>query len=202
VAATDKFGSQRESSRLTRSCIAVACVVLGILLIHFTGIVASADQTREQCDKCCKNSQQDEYYLEQCKLKCFRNPEHCSDLKKHREAAPAPTESEVPRAAHPRQPATVAEPVQPPAPHPQRPEQPKPAVRAEIVIPNPLTLVPGKEWEAAGQILMANGISPQSPKYQAGLRSIEAVLIEFAKANPAGGKLPKAQLERIIRQAR
>jgi hypothetical protein len=63
-------------------------------------------------------------------------------------------------------------------------------------------MVPGREWEAAGQILAANGVSPQNPNYQAGLKAIEAVLIEFAKANPGGGKLPTAQLERIIRQVR
>jgi len=177
--------------------------------------VSLAEQTRDQCEKCCQNSQQDEYYLEQCRLKCFRNPDHCSGQKAHREAAPRPSEAPVPPAAAQQPPpATDFQPPEPaPGPPamgeparpmpPPRPAQPKAAPpKAAFIWPNPLNLVPGREWEAAGLILAANGISPQNPNYQAGLKSIEAVLIEFAKANPGGGKLPTTQLERIIRQIR
>jgi hypothetical protein len=211
VAPIDKTTNIRKSSRLAHSvsCVTVPVVFLAALLFQIISIAAYADQTREQCDKCCRGSQQDEYYLEQCKLKCFRNPDHCAEQKGHREAAPAPAEPAPPRAATPQRPrATVAEPAQPPmtveprVAEPSIPAQQKPAPRAGFVYPNPLTLVPGKEWEAAGQILTANGVSPQNPKYQAGLNSIESVLIDFARANPTGGKLPTTQLEKIIRQVR
>jgi hypothetical protein len=203
VTAIEQLTIQRKSDQLANpeSYLVVAAVLLATLLIHFAGVTASADQTREQCDKCCKGSQQDEYYLEQCKLKCFRNPNHCAEQKGQREAAPAEP-APAPAATQQRPPASIAEPEQPPSPAPPRPAQQKPAPRAAFVSPNPLTLVPGKEWEAAGQILAANGISPQNPKYQAGLKSIEAVLIDFARSNPGGGKLPTAQLEKIIRQVR
>jgi len=170
-----------------------------------------ADQNREQCDRCCRKTIQDEYYQDQCVLKCFRNHDHC------RESASAPAES-APEQPKP----TTAE--QPPA-HPRRAQpgyaqpappggQPGPGAVAQeppprqpsrgpaFQFPNPLNLAPGREWEAAGQILMANGFTPQHPNYQPALKAIEGVLVNFGRANPSGGRLPKNQLEQIIRHFR
>jgi hypothetical protein len=61
-------------------------------------------------------------------------------------------------------------------------------------------LSPGREWEAAGQILAANGIPPQHPNFTAGMKAIEGVLTDFARRNPGGGDLPVDQLERILAQ--
>lgn len=169
---------------------------LGVLLfgivpvfafVHLLGSAAFALQTREQCDKCCQAQYADEYYTEQCKLKCFRNPDHCVGQKSMRKAAPAPTPSAE---APPRRPAPSAE-----APRPQ----PK---RRAFQWPNPLNLAPGREREAAAQILAINGILPQHPQYAAALQAVESVLVNFARANPTGGKLPTAQLENILRQLR
>jgi hypothetical protein len=63
-------------------------------------------------------------------------------------------------------------------------------------------MAPGKEWEAAAQLLAYNGISPQHPNYQPALRSVEQILTQFARANPGGGRLPTAQLDRVIKQFR
>ena len=102
-------------------------------------------------------------------------------------AAPPPPAAEAP----PRQPAPSAE--APPRQQPQRP-----AFR----LPDPLNLSPGRERDAAAQILALNGVMPQHPQYAAALQAIENVLVSFARANPSGGKLPKAQLENILRQLR
>jgi hypothetical protein len=65
-----------------------------------------------------------------------------------------------------------------------------------------LNLSPGRERDAAAQILALNGVLPQHPQYAAALQAIENVLVNFARSNPSGGKLPKAQLENILRQLR
>jgi hypothetical protein len=65
-----------------------------------------------------------------------------------------------------------------------------------------LNLSPGRERDAAAQILALNGVMQQHPQYAAALQAIENVLVSFARANPSGGKLPKAQLENILRQLR
>ncbi len=165
--------------------------------------VAMAEQTREQCNKCCKSTIEDEYYEEQCVLKCFRNHDHCTDAKgakateraeavKPEKEKPAPQ----PRATQPSQPAQ----------NPRESDSTRPAppqhkeVRQPFKWPNPLNVVPGKEWEAAGQILIVNGIPPQHPNHQAALKAIEGVLVNFARANPSGGRLPTGQLERILKQ--
>jgi hypothetical protein len=161
---------------------------LAFAILPMLGSAALGDQTREQCDKCCQAQNADEYYMEQCKLKCFRNPDHCMGQKSMRKpAAPPPPAAEAP----PRQPAPSAE-----APPRQQPK--KPAFR----LPDPLNLSPGRERDAAAQILALNGIMPQHPQYAAALQAIENVLVNFARANPTGGKLPKAQLENILRQLR
>ena len=62
--------------------------------------------------------------------------------------------------------------------------------RGMLVFPSPLNLVPGREAEAAGQILNLNGISPQHPNYGAGVQAITGILQNFARNNPSGGSLP------------
>jgi hypothetical protein len=162
-------------------------------------------QTREDCNKCCKDTFSDEYYAEQCRLKCFRDSGHCSGLKASRTPAASRDQSEQqaprreivkpdppPPRPDTRPPQETA--VQKPAPPPKRP----PAFRW----PETLVLTPGREWEAAGQILAANGIPPQHPNFTAGMKAIEGVLTDFARRNPGGGDLPVDQLERILAQLR
>jgi hypothetical protein len=137
--------------------------------VQFSGPPGWAKQTRQQCNECCKKMGYDEYYLEQCRLKCFRNPDHCK--------------SNAVKAA----------------PQPEKKPQKK---RATFRWPRPLNLTPGKEWDAAAQILALNGISPGHPNYQKALASIRNILVEFVRSHPSGGKLPTARLERIIRSNR
>lgn len=181
--------------------------ILLIGLVTMPGLPAQAEQTRDQCRKCCEGKGLDEYYLEQCKLKCFRSPDHCLDTKAapkpEAKEPPQPAPAERPRAAEPPRPA-VRQPAPPTvqeAPPPRR--EPAPAPRgAPFTWPSPLNLTPGREWEAAGQILTANGMTPQHPNFQRALRAVEAVLIDFARSNPQGGQLPTAALEQILRQNR
>jgi len=153
----------------------LACC-MALSLVNLAHPAAVGSQTREQCDSCCKQAGYDEYYLEQCKLKCFRNPDHCEGKRVQREP-PEPAATE-------------------PAPEPTPPKQ----AEIRLAWPNPLNLVPGKEWEAAAQILAVNGISQQHPYYNDALRDVQAVLMDFARNNPQGGKLPTTQLKRILRQ--
>ena len=174
----------------------LVCAAL-VALLGLAGFSsAMAEQTREQCNECCKGQNSDEYYLEQCRLKCFRNNDHCLGHQKRQPPQEAATQPQVTQPAQP-------SPAQPPPAQPERQvtERREPAT-PKFRWPNPLNLVPGKEFEAAGQILAANGVSPQHPQYQAGLKAIEGVLAQFAQANPSGGRLPTAQLEGIIRQLR
>ena len=66
------------------------------------------------------------------------------------------------------------------------------------VFPSPLNLVPGREAEAAGQILNLNGISPQHPNYGAGVQAITGILQNFARNNPSGGSLPTDEMQRVV----
>lgn len=221
---------------LSRSAAAIVSASLAVLaalaLVGLASLPALGEQSKEQCERCCQNSGFDEYYLEQCRLKCFRNPDHCQDRgapKKPATAAPeaSPTPPPV-RTAPPRQAGPpAAQPGPPPVqtgppPQYQGPQQPGPPPQAgppqqppatarppragpgDVVFqwPNPLNLVPGKEFEAAGQILGANGITPQHPGYSTALRAVEQVLVDFARNNPAGGRLPTDQLVRILMQFR
>ncbi len=186
-----------------------ALALSALWLIQITNFVY-ADQNRDQCDRCCKKTIQDEYYQEQCVLKCFRNHDHCRESA----AAPAEPTAEQAKTAPAEQPAPPPRNRQPgyagpsapgvqPGPAVQEPAAPRPPQRGPAFqFPNPLNLSPGKEWEAAGQILMANGFTQQHPNYQPALKAIEGVLINFGRANPSGGRLPKSQLEQIIRHYR
>jgi hypothetical protein len=188
--------------------------LLVVLLVACAGSTVYGEQTRAQCEKCCQKADHDEYYLEQCKLKCFRSPDHCMDQSSKSTPAarteappPPPRTSQAPPAAQP--PQALRPPVQPGPPSQMGPSAeagppagPPRAKEGEVVFrwPNPLNLTPGKEWEAAGQILGANGITPQHPGYPAALKAVEAVLLDFARRNPAGGQLPTDQLVKILIQ--
>jgi len=143
-----------------------------LLFVQLSGSPARAGQTREQCNECCGKMGYDKYYAEQCRLQCFRTPDHC--LK------------------------SAAKPVQ--TPKKKAPGKKAPKRRVKFQWPQPLNLTPGKEWEAAGQILVLNGIGNTHPNYFVALRNVEVVLKEFVRANPAGGALPTAALERILKQ--
>lgn len=156
---------------------------------------AHAQQSREQCYNCCASAGYDEYFTEQCRLKCFRNPDHCvsSKGKEPVDATQPKPQTDKPLVAKPSGPPQAVSQEQPARPQPRR---------AEFVWPNPLNLVPGREFEAAGQILVLNGIVPQHPNYPVALRAVEAVLIDFGRNNPAGGALPTSRLESLVGQFR
>jgi len=193
-----------EKGKDSGCCRTLALLLAGILvmflLVHVSGTKTLSAQTRDQCDRCCEKSGTDEYYTEQCKLKCFRNPDHCVGGKGAQSAAPerapAPPTAAPPTPAQPK--AAMPPSAEPRATSPAPPAQPKAAFRW----PNPLTLAPGRESDAAAQILSLNGIPPQHPNFPRALPVVQNILVEFARANPTGGSLPTAQLERVIRQLR
>jgi len=172
-------GVTSQVGRFTVVLVALAALAI---LLDMSADLSWGARTREQCNDCCKKRGYDEYYLEQCRLKCFRTPDHCADTKPEavEPAEPIPPE---------RKPAEV-----------QTPEKKPPKRTVTLQFPSPLNLVPGKEWEAAAQILALNGISPGHPSYQVALNSVQNVLVQFVRANPQGGQLPTTELERIVLQ--
>jgi hypothetical protein len=171
-------------------------VPLVLLLSHLSGAAAPAAQTKEQCEKCCEGLGHDEYYLDQCKLKCFRTPDHCADQKSQKEPPAQPqTRSRPaappPEASQPSPPATTA-------PEPSQPREQGIVFRW----PETLNLSPGREAEAAAIIVQGNGISPQNPNYSKAVSGIAAALIDFARKNPQGGNIPTSRLARIIMRYR
>lgn len=199
---------QPQKSAALSALSALQCIAAAMIFVAATGPTASFGQTRAECNKCCQEMFTDDYYIEQCKLKCFRDHGHCNTLRAARgpgsrpgQHQPQPSvERQVPKPETP----TAAEPpaAQPPQEAPQRRPERAATRQAPFVWPETLVLNPGREWEAAGQILAANGIPPQHPNYTPALKAIEQVLIDFARTNPGGGELPTDQLERIIMQAR
>jgi hypothetical protein len=219
---------------------ALFLLCISALIIFSPVPPAFSAQTRDQCENCCRSSSQDEYYSEQCRLKCFRNPDHCADQKSKPDdreeitspsptprprvrpptVAPGPTPPRVSGAA-PSAPGTMGPPPggqftpgppataqRPPAP-PAQPQGAAPpggmtpghaSQRGMLVFPSPLNLVPGREAEAAGQILNLNGVSPQHPNYAAGVQAITGILQNFARNNPSGGSLPTDEMQRVIIQ--
>ena len=185
---------------ISKRSASLALLVFVMELVLLTASMNDANsqapfrQTREQCDECCKKSGYDDYYTEQCKLKCFRNYDYCSGSKAATpEASPAPAKQEAPAQQHRPTPREVRQPGPPPQPEARKPK---------FVWPNPLNLVPGREGEAATHILALNGIPPQHPNYPKALAAVQGILINFARNNPTGGALPTAQLQRIISQLR
>jgi hypothetical protein len=174
------------------SLVLALCAV--VFLVHGSASAVFGGQTREECNACCARSGYDQYYEEQCKLKCFRNHDHCTG-KSARPTTPA-ADARQPDRQPDREPATEPDSEQ------RQPREPVAAKEADIRLayPNPLNLVAGKEGEAAAQILAVNGVSPQHPFYNAALQDIQIVLIDFVKRNPQGGKLPTTQLKRILKQ--
>lgn len=174
-----------------------AMLLFSLFLIVVDGHLSltHSQQTREQCYECCAGSGLDEYYTEQCRLKCFRNPDHCMKTAAKEPSAKPQTKpvAEKPQRTQPVE--------QPPALNQEQPVRPQPR-RAEFVWPNPLNLVPGREFEAAGQILALNGIGPGHPNHTVAMRAVEQVLIDFGRNNPAGGALPTSTLERLVGQFR
>jgi hypothetical protein len=162
--------------RSVPGALVVGVVLVLAALVHVD--YAFATQSKEQCRKCCEGKGDDEYFVEQCKLKCFRDPNHC--VGRTAETKPAPARSPAPEEGE--------------AKHHTR--------RAEFKWPQPLNLVPGREWEAAGEILSMNGIPPQHPNAAKALEAVERILGDFVRTHPSGGRLPTEQIERVIRQYR
>lgn len=145
---------------------------LALVVVHFSATVALCEQTKAECQRCCEKKDLDEYYTEQCKLKCFRDPDHCT--------GGGETVRQAPRKRT--------------APPERR------ARRSAFNWPHPLNLTPGNEWEAAAQILSMNGITPQHRNAAPALQEVEAILKEFVRTHPQGGSLPTAQVRRIIKK--
>lgn len=147
---------------------------VAFLVFHFSAVAAFSAQTKEECQKCCETKGLDEYYLDQCKLKCFRNPDHCTK-------GSAAVKRTKPRRSVKRKPRRK---------------------RSAFRWPNPLNLTPGNEWEAAAQILSMNGITPQHPNAAPALQAVEMLLKEFVQTSPQGGTMPTTQIQRIIKRYR
>lgn len=172
----------RQSRSTERETVFRTVTIVGVVtlfslalaaLVFLDASRASAEQSRAECNACCEKMGYDSYYEDQCKLKCFRNPEHC--------VAQAPKPKPQPQARKKK-----------------KSRRSKPSDEIVFRWPNPLTLTPGRERDAAAHILAVNGMPPNHPNYQHALRSIEGVLINFARANPQGGKLPTDQLVQIL----
>jgi FtsZ-interacting cell division protein ZipA len=230
----------RSLYSLPRRCVRLPLIAMLALLV--AGLClgqAAGEQTRDQCNTCCGKQGHDEYYLEQCRLKCFRNPDHCAEKRTESKTPPAegptarrpPVRQPSPEQEMAQQPAARPPAMQPPAvqrppmqqapmqqppmvrqpvqqqpmlqqPPPQQQEERRASRRSPFQWPHPLNLEPGKEWQAASQILMLNGIPPDHPNYQRALKGVESVLVQFARSNPQGGQLPTTELEKMIRQNR
>ncbi len=172
---------QSTTLRLARAAGAALMVAAVLAVLGWTSGASAknpalAQQSREDCNRCCEKADLDEYYTEQCKLRCFRNPDYCDAD------------------------ALKAEEKEKPEPKRKKRVQRRPAPRFNW--PDQLNLTPGKEWEAAAQILAANGFNTRMRNYEKALRAIEAELQQFARNNPQGGNLPVRRLERILRQYR
>ncbi|MFH0825021.1 MAG: hypothetical protein V2B18_19895 [Pseudomonadota bacterium] len=198
--------------RVLKTCGALV-ILPALFALTVVESTASAQQTREQCRQCCSGKGYDEYYAEQCRLKCFRSPEHCRDgqptpdpiAAKPDAGRPKPAPAEQPQTREPSGPppqtAGPAATRPPAARKQQQPERP-PAARApksRFNWPQALSVTPGKEWEAAAQILAANGVNPKHPNFPQVLKAIEAILVDFTRNNPQGGRLPVTQLEKTLR---
>ncbi len=142
------------------------------VLFHFAATAAYCEQSRAECRRCCEKKGLDEYYTDQCKLKCFRNPDHCTGGGET--VRQAPREKKTARSRRSR--------------------------RSAFRWPNPLNLTPGNEWEAAAEILSMNGITPRHPNAAPALEAVEAILKDFVRTHPQGGSLPTAQVRRIIKK--
>ncbi|MDA8406023.1 MAG: hypothetical protein M0T73_04070 [Deltaproteobacteria bacterium] len=187
-----KRGLYSKLAPLTRMSFVIGLFLLTAGVNDSRG-QALFQQTREQCDECCKKSGYDDYYLEQCRLKCFRNHDYCMGPKgSHAEPSANKPETPVQTTRPPSE-----RPVEQPEPQPQQQVQ-----KPKFVWPNPLNLIPGREGEAAAHILALNGIPPQHPNYARAMGAIQGILINFARNNPSGGALPTAQLQQIISQLR
>lgn len=156
----------------------VTLILPAVLCLAILGSATPAGAaTREECKRCCDTKGYDEYYLEQCKLKCYRDPNHCKPGRASRSKP------------------TVA-----PEKKKKKKKKKRKRRRKKITLrfPSPLNITPGEEWRTAVEICVFNGITSRHPKYVEAVRRIEAILQQFARSNPQGGELPTTQLERAI----
>ncbi len=175
-------------------------IFVGVALILLCGSIHSpayARQTREQCNRCCTASHEDEYYREQCKLRCFRDHDSCTDS-----GAQGKKKSSTTAPEHRKPPERVKrlDTQRSPEKHADA-ARPSPKQRA-FHFPNPLNLTPGREAAVAGELTTLNGIPPHHPNHVTAAQAIERVLIRFVKTHPTGGRLPTTQLEAIITKYR
>ncbi len=174
-----------SNNLLTARRIPVGLVLMGVCtILCLSGLAATSavalrgSQTVDECRKCCEKKDYDDYYTEQCRLRCFRYPDSCDlgDIKK----------------------AEQKEEDKPDKPTRKKPRRKK----AKFKWPDPLNLTPGKEWEAAAQILGLNRMTTDHPNYKRALREMEIVLKQFIRQNPQGGRLPTKELSAILNKYR
>jgi hypothetical protein len=190
------MGTNRSHNHEMGKISFLVCAAMLLVGVLENPALSQQGQTREECNACCDRSGLDEYYTDQCKLKCFRNHDHCTGKK----GAPPPAAARPPAPQQPRRPTTEAS-----EPRPQRPAQPAPPRRPAappFMWPESIVLSPGNEAQVADQILAANGIPRQHPNYVKAMQNIQGILIAFGRANPQGGNLPADELERVITQYR
>jgi hypothetical protein len=151
------------------------------LLVCQFGTVSFAEQTKEECRACCDGMGFDDYYLEQCKLKCYRNPDHCKGGKVKDPPPVAKKKKTIKKKK-------------------KKKKKKKRIRRKKITLrfPSPLSITPGEEWKTAVEILVINGITSRNRNFVAAVQSVERVLADFTLNNPQGGQLPTTQLEQII----
>jgi hypothetical protein len=157
-------------------------LLMGMLCTVITSSSVSAAQTKNQCQRCCDNKYEDEYYAERCRLECHRDPDHC---KGHQEA---PKKKQKPEVKKKRK-------------KPKRATRRKPKKKKKTVtlrFPNPLNIIPGEEWRTAVELVVLNGITSRHPKFVQAVEQVERILISFRVNNPQGGELPTEALERVI----
>ena len=182
--------NNRQSSRMWLSLCA-ATLFAGLM---WSPAFPQEEQSREECNACCERSGLDDYYTDQCKLKCFRDHEHCRG-KKHQ---PAPEAVTPPAPPPPRNEVSTPRPhvEAPPRPRRQRvapaPQPPPPP--PGFAYPEEVELSPGNEWQIADKILERNGIPRNHPNYTKAMQSIQGLLMSFVRANPQGGDLPRPNL--------
>ena len=160
------------------------CVWLIVLFVFPTGTIAAGKQSKEQCKRCCeKQYEGDQFSIDQCKLKCFRNTDHC--ILEKSSAPEARVEEDQEKKKKPA----------------KKKKQRKKRRRTKTITlkwPDPLNLMPQQEVVAAAQILEINGLSMQNPNYGQALYEVTAILIQFRVDNPQGGDLPTEALKNVL----
>ena len=173
----------KNSIHLYRFTQILFAVWFVMLIIDPTWAAAAGKQTKKQCNRCCeKQYEGDQFSIDQCKLKCYRNTDHCI-LEKT--SPPVATIEEKKKEEK-----KVTK--------PKKPRRRKKTKTITLKWPDPLNLIPQQEVLAAAEILRVNGISMDNPHYAQALYEVTAILIQFRIEHPQGGDLPTEALKNVL----